>query len=277
MADYLWVTGGDSYLIKTDSLGNEEWTEQYGHPTYPDGGIFNIQKTNDNGYVFATHYALIEIMDPIYHSKYNIIKLDSNYNLLWNKQYGILAEYCGIGSIIEADNGDLLLTVGDYLNNDYRAGLFRLTADGDSIWKKYYIPFTGDDEYLFTLKQTNDKGFIMAGVAFSPQQMWLVKVDSCGCDTVGCICDYSNILEFADNNKIEIIIYPNPATENVTIQSRQNIQKIEIIDFQGRIVKSIINIYEPEKTIDVSSLPKGLYLVRVYGEGIVETKRVIIE
>ncbi|MFH2143449.1 MAG: T9SS type A sorting domain-containing protein, partial [Bacteroidota bacterium] len=268
--------GGDGYLIKTDSLGNEEWTEHYGHPTYPDGSINDIEQTNDGGYVFATDYAIIEIMDPFYYGKYNVIKLDTNYNLLWNKQFGILAEYHGVGSIIEANNGDLVLTVGDYLGNEYKAGLLRLTADGDSIEKKYITPPVGDEEWLFALQQTSDKGFVMAGVVFNPQQMWVVKVDSCGCDTTGCICDYSNILEFSESSDNGLLIYPNPANEKLTIKSCGNILQIEIIDYFGRVIKTISEIKEPEKTIDVSSLPKGLYLVRVYGEGFVETGKIVV-
>jgi hypothetical protein len=257
-------------------LGNEEWTEHYGHQTYPDGSINDIEQTNDGGYVFATDYAIIEIMDPFYYGKYNVIKLDNNYNLLWNKQYGILAEYHGVGSIIEANNGDLVLSVGDYLGNEYKAGLLRLTADGDSIEKKYITPPVGDEEWLFALQQTSDKGFVMAGVVFNPQQMWLVKVDSCGCDTVGCLCDNIYVEEIKHNEN-SLLIYPNPAEEYITIEFlKGKAERVEIFDIHGRKVKTFQVKFRSQFQTDVSSLPKGLYLVRVYGDGFVEMEKLVV-
>ncbi|MFH2142045.1 MAG: T9SS type A sorting domain-containing protein, partial [Bacteroidota bacterium] len=265
--------GGDGYLIKVDSLGNEEWTEHYGHPSNQDGAIYDITLTKDAGYVIMYSKNIYTVSGTWNYLTNHFIKLDQSYNIVWDRLYGAISQYTGTGSIIEVDNGDLLATVTD----DHITGLFRLTADGDSIWKQYYqSPNSTGDDALLALKQTQDGGFIMAGVTYNPQQMWVVKVDSCGCDTVGCLCDNIYVEEIKHNEN-SLLIYPNPANEKLTIKSCGKILQIEIIDYFGRVIKTVSEIKEPEKTIDVSSLPKGLYLVRVYGEGIVKTEKFIKE
>lgn len=58
----------------------------------------------------------------------------------------------------------------------------------------------------------------------------------------------------------EVNIYPNPATDLITIFSLYP-SVIEIVNIQGQVVKTVIN--ETSKTVvDISTLPKGLYLIR---------------
>ncbi|MDR0834953.1 MAG: T9SS type A sorting domain-containing protein, partial [Candidatus Symbiothrix sp.] len=74
-----------------------------------------------------------------------------------------------------------------------------------------------------------------------------------------------------ENEKMKI--YPNPAKEYVHIQSEFPIQKIEIYNPMGKLVR-----IEPDITerIDVSSLSEGLYLVRIYGSDWVNTQKIIV-
>lgn len=53
-------------------------------------------------------------------------------------------------------------------------------------------------------------------------------------------------------------IYPNPAQQVLHINSNQPLDAIEITDLTGKIV-----LHSESKNIDISSLPGGLYLVRV--------------
>jgi len=69
----------------------------------------------------------------------------------------------------------------------------------------------------------------------------------------------------------EITIYPNPATNNITIESPQA-AVIEITNIQGQLVKTITA--NTNKTdIDVSSFPGGVYIVEVKTDkGVSENK-----
>jgi len=58
------------------------------------------------------------------------------------------------------------------------------------------------------------------------------------------------------------IIYSN-IEQTVTVNSNKTVIKINLINANGRIIKSIQN---PSKTTSISELPKGFYIVEVYCE-----------
>jgi hypothetical protein len=74
------------------------------------------------------------------------------------------------------------------------------------------------------------------------------------------VIEHSN----ADMNNIQvndILFYPNPVKDNLFIQIKTNIDKVEIYDFLGKQVLSK-NI-NGEKEINIRDLPKGIYFVNV--------------
>jgi len=74
----------------------------------------------------------------------------------------------------------------------------------------------------------------------------------------------------------QFLIYPNPATTTLFIQTQQA-GSLVLMDITGRVIlqSSIIN---PQSQIDISSLAKGVYLLRFSSnEGAVETVKVVKE
>ncbi len=70
---------------------------------------------------------------------------------------------------------------------------------------------------------------------------------------------------------IGVLVYPNPATDLIKIQTEGKIQRIEIFDISGRIVKSNSNSSE----ISTAFLNQGVYFVRVYIHNKPVTKKII--
>ena len=71
-------------------------------------------------------------------------------------------------------------------------------------------------------------------------------------------------------------IYPNPAKDILTIvRSTSNKARVEIYTTNGSIVKSL-EITQTKSVIDVSSLPTGVYMIRLIEEKNVVTKRIVI-
>ncbi|MFK7932838.1 MAG: T9SS type A sorting domain-containing protein [Saprospiraceae bacterium] len=72
-----------------------------------------------------------------------------------------------------------------------------------------------------------------------------------------------------------IDIFPNPATDNLTIKSEDlNIQHIEIIDLQGRIHWSK-NVLTKSVEVKIDNLPAQVYFIKTYTDNGMVTKRFI--
>ena len=70
-----------------------------------------------------------------------------------------------------------------------------------------------------------------------------------------------------NNEKQTISIWPNPATDQVRIQNNGNtiFSKAQVFDLSGRMVSEKRLDPSGINTISVSSLPKGIYIVKVQG------------
>jgi hypothetical protein len=81
-----------------------------------------------------------------------------------------------------------------------------------------------------------------------------------------------------NENEIEntsINIYPNPTNGNITVEG-ENINMIEVINVDGRIIKEI-SVVGKQINIDLSKQAKGIYLIIVKTEKGITVKRVVLE
>jgi hypothetical protein len=68
----------------------------------------------------------------------------------------------------------------------------------------------------------------------------------------------------------QMVIYPNPAKNELFIKSELPIKKVEVYSLTGSLMVSENNFNE---TINVSALPQGVYILKVYtGKGLVISK-----
>lgn len=85
--------------------------------------------------------------------------------------------------------------------------------------------------------------------------------------------EYFNVLPIKCEGATSPIIFPNPVTSTITISGKE-INKIEIIDLLGRIVKRVISNAVNE-TINVSDLSNGTYVVKVYETNKISNQKII--
>ena len=82
-----------------------------------------------------------------------------------------------------------------------------------------------------------------------------------------------------DNNELAngITLYPNPTKGEFTLSNTSGlfIDKVQIIDITGRIVKTLKIGEETSMRLDVSSLSAGVYLVRLESDGLDYNTRLI--
>ena len=75
-----------------------------------------------------------------------------------------------------------------------------------------------------------------------------------------------------NQKKYDLLVYPNPAQDvvDVHINGKTSIKSINIIDPQGRMIKSYGDIQQKHFQVDVSTLPMGLYYIQVnHNEGVI--------
>jgi plastocyanin len=80
-------------------------------------------------------------------------------------------------------------------------------------------------------------------------------------------------------NNVNVLLYPNPVVNTLYIQSENEntVESVELIDISGKLVQSIqYGTDFGQRKVDVTSMPNGVYMVRVKSGKAVLTKRVLI-
>ena len=80
------------------------------------------------------------------------------------------------------------------------------------------------------------------------------------------------VLSTNKNNAFEFSMYPNPVKDELYINTKEPLQKIEVFDLLGKSVLSLNNVSE---SIDVSALTKSLYIVKLTSTNGVSTKKFV--
>ncbi len=84
---------------------------------------------------------------------------------------------------------------------------------------------------------------------------------------------YAGIEE--DENNQSLSLYPNPASDEITITS-ENAESLVILNTAGQEIKTIVTPNKSEK-IDVSELPQGVYIVKIKNSNHTTTQKFVIK
>jgi len=97
--------------------------------------------------------------------------------------------------------------------------------------------------------------------------------------------NYSDELEISDatlgiaeNTVFDFKLYPNPATDVITIQSGSiKVSTVEVYDILGKNVIAQNDFTNTNITVNVSELKAGIYFVKIYANNSSSTKKIIIK
>ncbi len=185
----------DYWIIKLDSSGNLEWQKCYGGSNLD--YAHSIQQTTDEGYIVAGYTFSNDGDVTGNHGSADcwIIKLDSSGNLEWQKCYGG-SDWDDACSIQQTTDGGYIVAGCTYSNDGDVSGnhggkdywITKLNSTGNLAWQKCYGGNQSDDAY--SIQQTPDGGYIMAGYTFSNDgdvssnhgqcDYWIIKLNSLG-------------------------------------------------------------------------------------------------
>jgi len=154
------------YLLKTDLAGNLLWEKMYGGAENRSWG-YSLSETTDNGYIIAGKIRPT-IGDG---SSAYIIKTDFNGNLLWERTIGTEAE----GRSVQQTSDGGYIVGGTIRTTDNNFYLIKLNHLGDPLWQKYL-----GKNLAFSVKQTFDRGYVLAGIYGEEGDAKIVKTDVFG-------------------------------------------------------------------------------------------------
>jgi hypothetical protein len=164
----------DMYLIKTDSLGNTQWTRTYGGPG--DELANSVRQTRGGGYILA---GLTSSYGAGGYDIY-LIRTNSQGDTLWTKTYGGINDELAVCLQITHDHG--------YIIVKSEPSLIKTDSLGNLLWEKScpIYPTAWYENEASWVKQTIDGGYIITGhrryIRFSPQpyDIFLVKTNPFG-------------------------------------------------------------------------------------------------
>lgn len=73
-----------------------------------------------------------------------------------------------------------------------------------------------------------------------------------------------------------MLVYPNPTTGLVTIQNSEG-YNVQVIDINGRIIRSFTDVNESNLKIDLTDQSNGVYIIRLFNDAEVKTAKIIVE
>lgn len=84
-------------------------------------------------------------------------------------------------------------------------------------------------------------------------------------------------VNFALENNVSIKVYPNPATQKVNLNFEPDtFENVNLFDLTGKLLTSYkLQNSESTKEIDVSLLPKGIYILQLSGKGKSVSERIV--
>jgi hypothetical protein len=97
--------------------------------------------------------------------------------------------------------------------------------------------------------------------------------ESPGSDTVSVKWPAVGVVEIGSG---QIMVYPNPANDNVNVKSTYTINAIEVMNYIGQTVYTNNNVADKATRFSVSSLQSGVYFVKVNTEQGIRTVKVTV-
>jgi hypothetical protein len=170
--------GYDIYLVKIDAQGDTLWTRTYGG-NGSDGG-YSMQQTTDNGFIIAGCTSSFGAGGDDFY----LVKTDSQGDTLWTRTFGGSSDEQARCVQQTTDGG--FVVAGYTMSVDlWSVFVVKTDSQGDTLWTRYYEPPYPQSDAMgaYTIKQTSDMGYVIAGYALVPcmtSDLLVIRTDSMG-------------------------------------------------------------------------------------------------
>ena len=297
------VTGStfDVFIAKYDASGNVLWAKSAGGNNIDIGQSIAVDASG-NSYItgyFQSSTITFGTITLTNNGSQNIFiaKYDALGNVVWAKSAGGNGYDWGRGISVDASGnsyitgsfGSATITFGTttLINNDSTAMtedifIAKYDASGNVIWAKS-AGGSGSDNGNSIAVDASGNSYITGYFESPTITFGTTTLTRNGYETIYIAkLDNSVGIEEINNNAGNIAVFPNPATDNITIETtkvaggcRQE-ATIEITNIQEQLIKTI-KATGNKTNISVSAFPSGLYFVKVETEKGTEVKKFIKE
>ncbi|MBL7984885.1 MAG: T9SS type A sorting domain-containing protein [Flavobacteriales bacterium] len=153
----------NGFLIKTDSIGGEEWRRFYGGPDYWDFAT-TVDTTVDEGYFIGGASQVLPTNFDMW-----VMRLTSVGDTLWTKRWGGQFDESNAHLSTKANGNPVIGSAWGYapefdLSRCYMAELDQL--DGSVVWQREYGPIVYSAGFLTAKEVRPDEGHIAGGFTF---------------------------------------------------------------------------------------------------------------
>jgi len=293
-------SGSYILLIKTDAFGNPTWTRGYGG-FYSITG-FTIETTSDGGYAasgsflngFTSFKALLVKTDAIgdtlwtriystsdranamegtfdggyfFTSYQHLVKLDVNGDILWNTRFGGTAGFTGSKAHQTSDSG--FIYVGSTGSPD-RIRLIKTDAYGQN----------GCNDPAFNIGPLNDPLNVISPLIVSTPAHITVGPYTTIVASGGMVDSECTAIGMNEGDqRTELVIFPDPCSGSFEVNFGSFIDRgsIRVVDALGACIFEEKVSNEQHKSIELTNIGSGVYLVILVSGGRVNIGKVLIQ
>ncbi len=167
----------DGWLVKTDASGNKVWDTTFGGTGFHE--YSSVLQTSDGGYVI-TGSTLPDTSD---FNHVWLVKTDASGNEVWIRTFGGSDDEWG-ESVQQTSDGGYIITgsTESQIKASSDVLLIKTDSSGNAVWTQ--ILGEMDDDYGWSVQQTSDGGYVVAGetdsIVSGGIAGWLLNTDASG-------------------------------------------------------------------------------------------------
>jgi hypothetical protein len=276
------------FTIDTSGVIIEEWVGEEDDTTTAGVGPLLLMPNGDM--ILASFYLknFNTQGNPDILSAHVVSRLDSNFKLLWRTDLSNFnnridrirdMDYDPVREQIIVTGEKLMIYDGDYSKEVW---VVKLDANGNIVWNITDTLYYSRQEEHFTAGLTlASSGSIYVGGYVSvfelepTYQGFILKVTPDGCSDT--ICTTTSISEQILQAESQVILYPNPATDRITVivKETNGPDQMRLIDMHGHSVL-VRPLMPGSQDIDLD-FPTGVYVASFYSSsGVIYSRKLMI-
>ncbi len=210
-----------------------------------------------------------------------LLKLDVNFNLVWDKSYGGPGTESN-GNIFYAEHDKLVLSCTSRSNANGAGNKTTPNYGQEDVW----VVITDLDGNILTQQNFGGTGedYGVVSPGNSPTELFLNVFTNSSASSIGNMSvvsnggfdawiadvDVQNWLTIAEENASkQIKVYPNPTTDFITLS--QKVENLELYSAQGKLLST----KQQTDRLDLTLLPTGWYLIKTMNQDLVEFTKIL--